>query len=389
MVNIFETLKYDENLTIEDYNKITKDIFYKYFKDEKTFLKNKELLRTELVNYVKHISKKEKFEKLFENILKVFNEAINKNPNEVFRELALNLPKVAQVDNLYLSYYINQAKDISNYTTRDLAIYYFDIIDKILESCFKPRLELFFKIFKFNSESIFPDISNKTFGDIVNLISDFDELIKDPYFNIVFSQWRNISTHNDFEITKENIFVKYGQKDNQKTQILSHQELKEITFYINSVYSVLRLAEAIIYLNYTEEIMATDEAKSIKYNIRSEAWLLNIIHNLQTVGFKFYSFNEIENIFELNLYAKQNNDIQKSIIHASQVFTQIAMALDEDEFQKDKFAYIQINILNHNNEVASSAIINVNTCLDYSHKKIDMKQLIKEIDFKISEKKYA
>lgn len=57
MHNVFETLKYDSNLTIDDYNQVTKEVFFKYFKDELTFIKNKELLRTELVNYIKYIAK--------------------------------------------------------------------------------------------------------------------------------------------------------------------------------------------------------------------------------------------------------------------------------------------------------------------------------------------
>ena len=68
MHNIFETLKYDSNLTIDDYNQVTKEVFFKYFKDESTFIKNNELLRIGLVNYIKYIAKNEKFEKLFENI---------------------------------------------------------------------------------------------------------------------------------------------------------------------------------------------------------------------------------------------------------------------------------------------------------------------------------
>jgi len=383
MVDIFNALNYDENLTIDDYNQVTKDIFLKYFKDEKTFLRNKEFLRMELLNYIKYIAKKDTFENLFEKILKVFNTALNKDKKEFFKELAINLPKISNTDNLYLSYCISQKNAISSYTTRDFAMYYFDTIEKILEGCFKPRLELFFRIYQYNLKSVFPDIKNKEFGDIINLIDNFDELIKDPCFGIVFSQWRNISTHKNFEIKKENILVEYGKKDNRKTKILSHEQLKEITFYINEVYSVLRLAEVVIYLNFTEEIMATDEAKNIHYDIRSETWLLNIIQNLQMVGFKYHSFNEIKNIFELNLYIKQNNDIQESIIHSSQVFIEIAKALDEDEFEKGKFKYIQINILGKNDSVLASAKIDLQICLDFSFNKIDMEQLINNIIFTV------
>lgn len=385
MNNIFQTLKYDANLTIDDYNQATKEIFFKYIKDEKTFLKYKEQLRTELINYIKHIAKKENFEQLFEKILKVFNDAITRNQNGVIKELAKNLPKTSKTDSLYLAYYIRQPKDMSAYTVREVAEYYFDTIDEILESCFKPRLELFFRVYSFNKDGIWSNITNKNFGDVINLISDFDELIKDPIFNIVLSQWRNIATHKDFEITKNNINVSYGKEPNRKTQVLNHQQFRDITFYINNVYAVLRLAEVITYLNYTEEIMATDEAKNIVFNIRSEASLLHIIHNLQTVGFEFHSFNDKENIFVLNLYVKQNSDVQESIIHASQAFIRIAMALDEDDVQKDIFDEIQINILDKSDGIVASAKIDVKSCLDYSFGKIDMNQQIEKIEFEIKQ----
>lgn len=33
MQNIFQTLKYDENLTVDDYNQVIREIFLKYFKN--------------------------------------------------------------------------------------------------------------------------------------------------------------------------------------------------------------------------------------------------------------------------------------------------------------------------------------------------------------------
>ena len=381
MVNIYEVLKYDDILTVDDYNQIIKNIFLKYFDSEDIFLQFKEQLRSELVNYVNHILKKDESEKLFEKIIKVFNNALSKNRNGVIEELANSFLRIVKTDELYMGYYINQPKNISTFTPRDFAVYYFKTMDDILEGCFKPRLELFFKIYKFNLDGSFPDISNKTFGDIVNLINDFDELIKDPIFNIPISQWRNISTHKDFNVAKENIIVNYGKNNNRKTQSLTHQELKEITFWVNSKYGILRLAEVIIHLNLKKEIIKTEKYKGLQVGLRSEQSLLGIIHNLQIVGFKFHSFNEIGNVFELNLYIKSNNDVKESIIHAIQIFTQIAIALDSDEFQKDIFEFIQINMLNKNEKILASAKIDIRSCIDYSYSKIEMGELIKKIEF--------
>ncbi|MCK9337084.1 MAG: hypothetical protein M0P43_04540 [Arcobacteraceae bacterium] len=386
MHNIFEILKYDSNLTIDDYNQVTKEVFFKYFKDESTFIKNNELLRTELVNYIKYITKNEKSEKLFEKIFKIFkifNDAILKDKSNVIKELTSNLLTISKTDSLYLAYYIRQPKDISSYSQRELAEYYFDVIGYTLESCYKPRIELFYKMYKFNQNGIFENLTSKTFGDILNLIDNFDELTKDTIFNIVFSQWRNIAEHKDFDITKDNIQVRYGQVNNRKNEIMSHSQLKEIAFYINHVYNVLRLAEVLTYLNYIDEIMASDETKNIKFDIRTESSLLHIIHNLQTVGFKFHSFDDKSNIFTLNLYMKLNNDIQESIIHASQLFTKIAIAIDNDDFQQDRFNKLKINILDKNDFIVANAITDLQSCIDFSFSKIDMNELIENIKFQI------
>lgn len=382
MVNIFQALKYDDTLTIDDYNQTTRDVFFNYFQNEKIYLQSKELLRAELVNYVNYILHKDKFEKLFASILKVFQEAIHKNYSQVIKELAKDLAKINETDELYMSYYINQPKDISSFAPRDFATYYFKTIDDLLEGCFKPRLEVFYKVYKFNLDDSFPDTSNKTFGDIVNLIKDFDDLTKDPQFNISISQWRNISAHKDFKISKDSINVEYGKKENKKSQSLTHQQLRELTFWTNTVYGVLRLAEVIVYLNYSEEIIETDEYKDTQINLRSESFLLHIIHNLQTVGFKFHSFNEIENIFELNLYIKANKNVRESIIHATQAFVQIAMALNEDEFQKGKFEFIQINILDHSEKVLSSAKIDIQFPIKYLYGQINIEDFSKKIEFR-------
>lgn len=383
MVNVYNTLKYSDEITIDNWNEVIKEIFFHFFDSEEVFLKNKELLRTELLNYIKYIANKDDKELLFKNIHEEFKKAILINEVNSIKELATSLIKVSETDNLYMNYYISQPKDISNFTPRDLAFYYFDVIYNILEGCFKPRIELFYRFYHFNLKGEFPNIENKTFGDIVNLITGNDEILKDPYLDISISQWRNISTHKDYKITKNEIIVEYGKK-NKKNLTLSHQQLRNIAFWVNTVYGVLRLAEVLIYLNYVDKIMATEEAKNMKFGIRSESMLLSIIHNLQTVGFQFESFNEIENIFELNLYIKQNNDIRESVIHASQIFTQIAIALDEDDFQKERFEFIKINILDKNKVILAYAVVDIQICLDFSFGKITMTSLIEKINFNIA-----
>lgn len=373
MKNIFNQLQYDNNFNIDDWNALTKDVFFKYFNNENIYLNNIELLRTELVNYLK-LHSNENYISLLDKIYQSFIDKINVQQKS-FKVLFDNLKSISDTDDKYMSYFISQP-DVSNYTKKDFAIYYFRTMDEIIEGCYKPRFNLFYK---FSTDRL---LDTKTFGDLVNdkELTNFELLVKDPIVGIYINQWRNISSHKDFEISKDTIKVTYGTK-RDKFKNISHDELKQITFWVRDIYGVLRLAETLIYLNYMKKIMDSTGNKKIDINLRTESSLVHIIHNLQLVGFQFESYVEDGKIFELNLYVKNNNDIQESIIHASQIFSRIACALNNDEFQKDKFSDIKINILNRKKEILACASIDINSCLDFSNHKLNMEKLISRINF--------
>lgn len=380
MVNIYDELDFDENVSIEDWNKLITDVFFDFFDDRKHFINSKELLRTEIVNYIKYIKNKKENEALFYSIYNEFKKAIDADKSSSINEIAKDFLKIANVDTIYMNYYVSQSQ-LKLDTDRDIAIYYFDMIDKVLESCFKPKITLFYKFYIFNKKNIFPEVENKKFGNIIDELKEFEDSLKDPILNIPIHQWRNISAHKDYKISKDLIFVEYGTKVKQKKE-LNHVQLKNITIKINELYCILRLAIVLINMNYIKEIKATNLIDDNELETRAESSLLRIFHNLQTVGFKFNSFKEIDDLFELNLYINQNSTLKESTIHASQAFTQIALALEDDEFQKNRFKYIKINILNEKSEILAYAEIDINSCLDYSIKKIDLNQLIQKINFK-------
>ncbi|MDO8454609.1 MAG: hypothetical protein Q7S59_08580 [Sulfurimonas sp.] len=383
MVDIFNHLDYNNDCSVDDWNSLTREIFFKYFSSENNYLRNKELLRTELMNYVM-LYPNEDYIKMLNAIHEVFESIIFLEKEKSFEILFDNFKKISDTNDRYISYCISQS-DINNYTKKDLAIYYFRAIDEIVEGCFEPRFRLFYQ---FHTNKLFENLGNKSLGNLVNdkEFRNFDLLIKDPIVGIHINQWRNIAAHKDFEISKDNIKVIYGSK-RDKVKIMSHEELKQITFWVRDAYGALRLAEVLIYLNYMQEIKSFAEDKNIDFYLRSETYLLHLIHNLQIVGFKYASFVENDTTFELNLFIKNNNDVKESIIHATQVFSRIARALDDDEFQKDKFTDIQINILNKEKEVVANAIVDIRSCLDFSNYKLNQEELINQINFNINEYK--
>ncbi|WP_373003132.1 hypothetical protein [Sulfurimonas sp.] len=379
MKNIFNEINYNEHHSVDDWSTLTRDVFLKYFSNEELYKSNKELLQTELLNFSSLCSNKD-YVTMFNNIHGVFDSAISRNREESFKVLSSNFNNVSNTDDKYLTYFISINTD--GFTKKDFATYYFRSIDEIIESCFKARYKLFYKFYKYQTNNIFENIDKKSFGDLVNdnKIVNFELLVKDPIFGIYINQWRNIASHKDFKISSDTIEVKYGSK-RDKIQTVTHDELKEVTIWIKNTYGSLRLAEVLINLNYMKDILDVKDDITRDIKQRSEARLLHIVHNLEIVGFKFDSFIEDNMTFELNLFIKNNNDVKESILHASQVFVNIALALEFDEFRKDEFINIRINILNKGKKIVASAIIDIKSCLDFSLKKLSLEELINQINF--------
>ena len=171
MKNIFNQFQYNNNFNIDDWNALTKDVFFKYFNNENIYLNNIELLQTELVNYLKLYSN-ENYISLLDKIYQSFIDKINVQQKS-FKVLFDNLKSISDTDDKYMSYFISQP-DVSNYTKKDFAIYYFRTMDEIIEGCYKPRFNLFYK---FSTDKL---LDTKTFGDLVNdkELTNFELLVK-------------------------------------------------------------------------------------------------------------------------------------------------------------------------------------------------------------------
>ena len=379
MKNIFNLLNYSEDYDVDDWNELSREVFFKYFSNKEIYELNKELLRTELINYTSFCSNSSYID-MFNDIHQVFLKVISDNKTESLKVLSSNFNNTSNTDDKYLTYFMSIHTD--DFTKKDFATYYFRSIDEIIENCFKPRFKLFYMFYKYQENKVFENIDEKSLGTLVNdnKLVNCDLLIKDPIFGIYINQWRNIASHKDFIISNDIIEVKYGTK-RDKVQTLTHDELKEITIWMKNTYGSLRLAEVLIHLNYMKDILDVKNDIPSDVKQRSEASLLNLVHNLQIVGFKFESFIEDNMTFELNLFMKNSNDVKESIVHASQAFVNIALALEFDECRKDEFNNIRINILNKENKIVASAMIDIKSCLDFSVKKLSLEELINQINF--------
>lgn len=135
-------------------------------------------------------------------------------------------------------------------------------------------------------------------------------------------------------------------------------------------------------LNYIEEII-TELGTTENMNIRFESSLLHIIHNMQIVGFKFVSNEEVEDVFCLNIKGKVDHDVKSSLIHASQYLDQLSCAIYDDKFVRDNFKRTRINIVDENRIKLASATISIEVALSKAKGHLTLDEYLGKMEFEI------
>lgn len=370
--------------SVEDWNVLIKLKLGKYFTEDSVFEKNREILRSEIVNYIKFCTKTEYF-KLFEWTFDLYKGCIDSDRERTIKILANSFYEVSNTDMRWMTNVLTQP-DSSSFSDRDKISYYFKAIDETLEGAFRPRFKLLAKLTNFKLNQTVIDNSNFDFGKLIRdfptqLKSDVSLFIEDPIFSISTNQWRNIAAHKSFTISKDNIVIEYGRGTIQ-TRTITYEEFYKIVSWTQDIYRIIRLGQVLTDLNYIEEIVAElGGTENIK--VRFESSLLHLIHNVQIVGFKFVSTEEQNGVFCLNLKGKPNHDLKSSLIHASQFLDQLSFAIFDDEFVREKFQQTRVNLVDDEMNNLASASVSIEIAVKRAESKITLDEYLKNIDFKL------
>jgi predicted glycoside hydrolase/deacetylase ChbG (UPF0249 family) len=111
---------------------------------------------------------------------------------------------------------------------------------------------------------------------------------------------------------------------------------------------------------------------------------MHLINNIQIVGFQFESTVEQENTFILRLKKKTNADLKDSVIHSSQFLEHIASAIYRDEFTRDKFTTVQVQVFDDNNEKFASTTVKISSAMSKLKKRINLNEYLQCIDYEIN-----
>lgn len=380
---IYEDLKFSADYSVEDWNDLIKLKLGKYFISDTVFEKNKEVLRTELINYI-GISEKPVYFKLFEWTYDLYADCFKIDKQKTIKIFSDSFQDISNTDMKWMTSVLTQP-DYEQFSERDKISYYFKVIDETLESVFKPRLKLLDKLIRLKLGQTVIDNSNFDFGRIIREFpnefqNEINLFLKDPIFSISTNQWRNIGAHKSFVIKKDSVEVKYGRA-NAQSKSMSVEEFHKITHWTQDIYRTIRLGQVFTDLNYIEEIV-TELGGTESLNVRFESALLHITHNMQIVGFEFVSTEELSDTFCLNVKGKVNHDLKSSLIHASQCLDRLSCALYDDEFTKENFKNTRVSILDDELNKLASATIPIEIALKKVKSEISLEEYLDYMEYK-------
>lgn len=377
-------MKFSNEYSVDDWKALIKLNLGKYFTSGTALEKNKDLLKTEIIYYIR-LSEKPEYLRLFEWTFDFYKECFNTNKELTVKIFAESLNDISRTDSKWMTNVLTQP-DITTLSERDKITCYFKVIDETLEGVFKPRFMLLDKLAKLKLNQTVVDNSDYDFGNLIrNFPSQFKKdvnlLLKDPIYFVSTNQWRNIAAHKSYIINKDNIVVKYG-RGNTRSLTISIEAFYKIIYWTQDIYRTVRLAQVLTYLNYMEEIVA-ELGERVNVDIRFESSLLHIVHNLQIVGFEFDSTEEQSEVFCLNVKGKINHDVKSSLIHASQCLDQLSSAIFDDEFVRDNFQSTQICIVDENQNKLGSATVPIEIAMKKVKGEINLDEYLDKMVFEI------
>lgn len=382
MERITKSLIFSNEFSVDDWNSLLNTELRKYFINDEVFNENKEILRTEFVNYIR-IYSKNTYHNLFEWTYNQFTLAMTSNIELTIKELSNSFYDLSKTDMRWITNVIGQPRFLE-LSERDKIYQCFKMIDEVLEGCFNPRFRMLYNIIFFNKTSKFKENKDEKLGILVNSIpkeveNEISLYLKDPIVNIPTHQWRNIASHKSYDVQKDSITVTYGSQ-NKDEKSLSYSEFYDILTWVHDMYRAIRLAEVFFTLNYIKNIVKNLGGTS-KVEIRHEASLFHLIHNMQIIGFKYVSMTKENRTVALSFNTKEETTIMDSLIHASQCLDQIACSIYDDLFVRDDYDTVQVNVLEGNSK--ASASVRIDIALAKAQGNISQKEYIENIVFKL------
>ena len=302
-----------------------------------------------------------------------------------YGEMRQLFPNMQASDEAWLNMFQVTSPLGSQAAPRDRAFQLFQTIDGVGEGCFKPQLQI---IYAFAYREAMGKWPTKTgaqgFG---KMVADFPEprqsappiFLHDPILNIQVNQWRNIAAHKSFSLVgPQTIEVKYGNGGKQKSRKLGLHRLRKVSSWLIKTHNAVRLANTITFVEHIQEIFSQGQT-NIERPI--SASILNIAHDLSTVGFNTVEWIVIKREGVLSVVDQLDRNPREALIHASQQLVQLAVGVLADVATSSRISKVSIQLLLPDGRVFAKARAAVTDADAFSLRKIHLNKYMDRIEW--------
>ena len=285
------------------------------------YLKNKTIPRVQVHAYMSqyidsllHILSNEETKSLFERCLETYWNAKEKNPTLCYKSYQYWEDDVLEATSKLVSL-INNDPDRSKMDLHDFVEDVFTKIGKLIEKIIQPHLKIILYLRKvINDETPTAlDLDKLSLGTLIDELLKcevFDKLLKPGSWDIKLNQWRNIANHDNFSVEGIKITGKYGRPPKEKEIVIFQAELWMLFLKMNDLFSLLRLANSLFFLDNMDEIKPFWENKQL----RQESSLLDLIRVYEMQGFSVTACSIQNDAVELKVKDLATKESEKRLI---------------------------------------------------------------------------
>ena len=171
----------------------------------------------------------------------------------------------------------------------------FTKIGKIIEACIQPylRILLYLRNIIDNKNTSKMDIDKFDLGDVVNKLYNYkiiNNLLIPPPWKLKLNDWRNIPKHDKYSVKGNKIICRYKKPPKEREIVQLQPELWNLFLIINDIFSILRLAHSVFFLDNIDDIKHYWKNKQL----REESAILDQISLYYLFGFSVEKYS-IEN----------------------------------------------------------------------------------------------
>ena len=286
---------FEDGATPDDVKQGVIQLFAPYFK-------NQDLLEKMAVNVLMpnaieftRISQDDWALKLFKHTLAVHHEAKNIDKNSCLQACSDWVSATFEGLSIFWSQY-NLELDTTSFELEEFLHETLRTIGAFAEGLIKPVAKaILHQVIIKNGEAVtFQAIQDSDFGKVINDLiqkGGYQPFLQIPPHSIRINQWRNIAQHFSARIEGDKIICRYGRPPKEKEIELTRDELHEIAYKVSLIYSSLRLAQQLFFIDNVYEIRALGfNPADIK--MRSEAYLVNLSSGFASQGFEVIDFQK-------------------------------------------------------------------------------------------------